>query len=317
MFDNLAYRRDTGPLTIWKGHPVYLATILAAVSFASMLLCAGFGTDNWTAWLGFTPFFDLTSGRFWRMLTWPAVVVPDPWAIAGTFFLFFQGREIETTYGRKVFGLMYGLLTLLNLAVALLWHALWKTGLVSLGEPLQGNFTANFCVFLGVCFLHPRACCFGLQFLQLRWVGAVLFIGHALQFTGLRLWPTLITWVLSAYFTYRLLRAAGLGPRFDELRENAKDYLPGKPKLRLLRNPGGDSRPARPAKGRTLPDSPTSKYAPKILPKPDLVPDWQEVQDIDSILEKIGRSGMDSLTDAERAALKAASEKLKEREKHR
>lgn len=314
MFDNLAYRSDTGPLTTWKGHPVYLATILAVVSFASMLLCAGFGTLNWIDWLGFTPFYDLTSGRFWRMLTWPAVVVPAPMTIAGTFFLFFQGREIETTYGRKVFGLLYGLLTLLGLVVALLWHGLWKTGLVTVGEPLLGNVTANFCVFLGVCFMHPRACCFGLAWLQLRWIGAVLFIGHALQFTGARLWPTLITWILGAFLTYRLLRAAGLGPRFDEFRANAKDYLPGKPKLRVLRNPDGNPRPA---KGRTQQENPTSKYAPKILPRPDLVPDWEEVQEIDGILEKIGRTGMDSLTDAERAALKAASEKLKDREKHR
>ena len=47
-------------------------------------------------------------------------------------------------------------------------------------------------------------------------------------------------------------------------------------------------------------------------PREELYPEKKAVRDIDALLDKIGREGMDSLTAEERAALQAASAKLKE-----
>ena len=46
-------------------------------------------------------------------------------------------------------------------------------------------------------------------------------------------------------------------------------------------------------------------------PKADLAPERKAVEEVDLILEKIARSGMGSLTEAERAALQRASSRLK------
>ena len=51
-------------------------------------------------------------------------------------------------------------------------------------------------------------------------------------------------------------------------------------------------------------------YEPKIVPRPELRQDRKAVVNIDAILEKISRSGLDSLTADERTQLERASTEL-------
>jgi hypothetical protein len=52
-------------------------------------------------------------------------------------------------------------------------------------------------------------------------------------------------------------------------------------------------------------------YEPKLAPRLDVSPDRKPVQKIDAILEKISRSGMESLDEWERRELERASKELK------
>jgi len=55
----------------------------------------------------------------------------------------------------------------------------------------------------------------------------------------------------------------------------------------------------------------TASYQSKLAPRLDVSPDRQPIQKIDAILEKISRSGMDSLDEWERRELERASKELK------
>lgn len=75
-----------------------------------------------------------------------------------------------------------------------------------------------------------------------------------------------------------------------------------------LRMPDWKRLLSRKSKSRT----PAEIYKPKIKPRQDLYPEKKAVVEVDTVLDKIHREGMQSLTPAEREALQRASAKLKE-----
>jgi len=69
--------------------------------------------------------------------------------------------------------------------------------------------------------------------------------------------------------------------------------------------------PGRPAPRRKRQAAAPLPYTPKIVPRPDVGDDRVAVAKIDAILDKIARSGLDSLDDWERRELERASSELK------
>ena len=307
MFANNSYHPDSQPLGHYKGYPVYLATVLVAVHILTML--AGVvSPQSFLQGLMFAPGWFGSWAQVWRWGTYVFVQQPSVFFILEMFFLYRFGIEIEKVFGRPVLARLYGGLVLLPpVLVTLVYFA---TG--GPGYPLAGTGFSHFCLFLGICLLYPGALMFcSIPWLTLKLAGSLLLGIYVLMDVAGRNWIHLGLLLANVGLTYVILRQAGLTPRFGALREAFLNALPARKSKPAAPFPfsRGSVSGHRSAKSSA---APSKYYEPKIKPKPDLAPERKVVEEIDAILDKIARSGMDSLTPEEKAALQKASSKLKD-----
>ncbi|MES2708489.1 MAG: rhomboid family intramembrane serine protease [Verrucomicrobiota bacterium] len=303
-----SYHPDNQPLGRFRGIPLYLSTVLVIAHVAALFLSAFVGMGRWAdSFMFAAPPSDLGGGaQIWRWVTYLFVNSPSIWFILDMVFLYVWGMRLEQTFGRKVFASLYVWLLFIPPAVTLILSFL---GLPSL---LAGPTFSHFCLFLAFCFMEPQAPFFVPHpAFQAKYVGAVFFAVHIVQYLGNRQYAWLAAFLANCLLTYLFLRRKGLPDRFEAITDAFRQALPKR-------------RPSRPAlpKSRTgnsprrtgTEKPPATIYEPKIKPREDLYPEKKAVRDIDALLEKIGRDGLDSLTAEEREALQRASARLKREE---
>lgn len=301
MFITNSYNPDSQPLGHFKGYPVYLATVLVAVHVLSMLIGVA-SPQTFIQGMMFAPGWFGSWAEIWRWVTYVFVQQPSIWFILEMFFMFRFGIEIEKVFGRRALAKLYaGLVLLPPLLVTLAYLA---TG--GPGYPLAGTGFSHFCLFLGICMLYPGALMFcSIPWLTLKVAGSLLLGIYILMDLAARSFGHLGLMLANVVLTYIILRQAGLTPRFEAIQDALRNALPSpKPKAQPSRLTGGASPKASSSSSRY--------YEPKIKPKPDLAPERKAVEEVDAILDKIARSGMESLTAAEKAALQNASSRLKD-----
>lgn len=273
--------QDHLPLTWWKGHPVYLSAIVALVGVASMVLTAVIGNE----WLGSLIFsYENLVHRFylWTPLTYALVNPPNLWLVLSCFLVWRFGEPLERHLGRRAFvRLVLLLLAVLPLLILLLGFGGLRTGLAGINHLLFG-------VFLAFATLYPRAQ-IPLIFATIEvWILAAIIVGvQALAAAAARDWVGL------------LMLAAETGVAYGFVRhEQGQLQMPALSSL--------IPRPAQPKPDRTLlPTRPlkAKKSRPVVRPQ----------SDVDEILDKISREGMQSLTAEERITLEQASSDLQKR----
>lgn len=265
------------PLTWLGGFPVYLATAIAAALAAAMILTS-FAQAASVALLN--PFIfnwqtAVEGFQVWQFVTYAFVNPPSIFFVAQLFFFAMFGAEVEKYLGRQAF---VWLCVSLLIAGPVLMSLL---GLTGYSQPLAGSSCITFAVFIAFVLLYPKAEIF--FSLQARWLGIALLAILSLQDIAARDIPDLVLLWGSCGTAYAFLRAHGAGFRFS---------WPQRFK------PAPRSKHLRPLK------SPSKTSAPKEA-------EPEEVHEsIDPILEKISRSGIGSLSRAERARLERARESL-------
>lgn len=305
MYTASTYNPDSQPLGHYKGYPVYLATVLVAVHIVGMLLGV-VAPEAYFKGMSFAPGWYGSWAQVWRWVTYVFVHQPSLWFVLEMYFLFRFGMEIEKVFGRKTLARLYGGLILLPPALVTLFHFLGG----SPGLPLAGTGFSHFCLFLGICFLYPGALMFcSLPWLTLKLAGSIFLGIYILSDLASRSWMHPGILLANTALTYFILRHAGLTPRFEAIQEAFRNALPSPRKLKALPAPAtrrdkGSSKESAPATSRY--------YEPKIKPKADLAPERKAVEEIDAILDKIAKTGMNSLTGAEKLALQKASTRLKD-----
>lgn len=308
MFTSNSYNPDSQPLGHYRGYPVYLTTVLVGVHILSMLvgvLSPAVVAES----MIFAPGWIGNWAQVWRWVTYAFVHQPSLWFVLNMYFLFRYGMEIEKIFGRKTLARLYGGLILLPPLLVTVFYMLG--GGRTPGYPLQGTDLSHFCMFLGFCMLYPGALMFcSLPWLTLKLAGSIFLAIYILSDIASRQWIHLVLMLSNLGLTYAILRRAGLTPRFEAIKDALREALPS-------RRPAASTPPRLPGqpqpRRRSEPAAtPSRYYEPKIKPKPDLAPERKAVEDIDAILDKIARSGMDSLTDAEKSALQRASSRLKD-----
>ena len=307
MFNPLSsYNPDSQPLGHFKNYPVYLATVLVAVHVVSMLAGVVISPQSYGEALAFSPHTFSPLGQPWRWITYAFVHVPRIWFLLEMYLLYSFAKDIEANFGRKVLSRLYAALILLPpLLMALAYYS-------GVGNPqtLAGSNLSTFCLFMGICLMHPGAALFGIPWLTYKVVGPILFGMSMLTYLAARDWTGLVALLSCCVRVYKMLRAHGLPRRFEAIKEALQNALPA----RNPKTPGGTPRAAPrpgPSSGSGT-AAPSKYYEPKIKPKADLAPERKAVEEVDAILDKIARSGMDSLTAAEKAALQKASSRLKD-----
>ena len=274
-----AYSQEQQPITWVRGYPLYAAHAIVAGLVASMLVSTLLLATNFggvLAWLSFSS-ETVLRGQIWRLFTYGLNNPPSLWFVVDMFMIVWFGRELERFFGRRVFLVLYGSLYLLTPVL------LTFLGFV---RPTQlAGQTGAFALFIAVATLHPDLPM--LFNLLAKWVAAILVAIFALMAVAARDVVALITLLGTSGFAWAFVRhQQGLLtlPKF-RLRRRA-------PKLTVI--PGfKPDRPEAPV--------PAAAGAPTSM------------AEIDALLDKIATSGINSLTEPERAKLEAAREGLMKR----
>ncbi len=276
------------PLFFISGFPVWLSTLLVALHSVMLIIIAA--TGGWlNQELSLIAHVSLMENHlvwpsWWQWGTYFVCNFPSVWFLLDMYFLWVFGKELEERMGRRFFSRLYlllvaaGSLTVLTaLATGLSREAYWA-----------GPGIIHLCVFLAIAFLEPDAPVFLLQ-IKLKYLAGALLAINLLRYIQMRSGIGCAVLGISVVATYVIMRRYGLAPRFSRVADAFSATLPR----------SGRKAPA------ALP------YTPKIVPRPELREDRKAVVNIDAILEKISRSGLDSLTAEERTQLERASTELK------
>jgi membrane associated rhomboid family serine protease len=272
------------PVSYFRGHPIYCATILTiayGVGVLATFFAKAFGAlDALVSLLAFDTAHSIVGGQIWQIFTYSFVDFPSFFTIIGLLFLYVSAVEIEKYIGRARFLVLYGVIVLIPV-VSLSAVA------VFLNFPLRflGQTQIMIGLFIAFCTLYP-----GVQwggFLTAKWVAiASLVLSSAIDLSSSD-WVSLgELWLISGFsFGYiRFLQRGGEWPSF---------HLPirRRPRLRVVQKPKSRSRPSvMEAAG-------------------------SETAEIDPLLDKIAKHGLSSLTAQERAALERARAKLLEKDR--
>lgn len=267
------------PVTWWKDRPIHLALILVLAHLAAMVVTGILQAAGAYAILEHAVLTrsGLLSGEIWRLVSFPLVqfVSPSGGAAGGAFW--------------TLIGLFF--LWYFGLAMELVmgWRKLLKFYLILCLSPVLvilalpypfsyfGTQAANFAVFIGFCTMNPEApMIFNTK--AKWWAWGLIFI-VALQGLSNHDLLALIPLVASAV-AYLYLRSQGVGGGFAWLNR--------------WREEREEARVERVQTQRVLES------------KEHFISDQ-----VDPILDKIGREGMQSLTEEEKRILARAKDKLR------
>lgn len=281
-----SYDPQNQPIFTFKGYPVRLPVLLVIIHVTALIVTAlgGSGVNEWLG-MRFGRMGDtLVWPSWWQWATYAVNHVPGIWFLLDMLYLGIFGTQLEQMMGRRFLTRLY----LALLAVPPLLTVVSVGFGLTPSYVIAGTGSIHFCLFLGVAFLHPNAkiFCTGPA---VKWIAGALFAIHALDFVYQRDGLGLTIMLASAGLTYFLMRKYGLTPRFEKVAEAFAAALPKR----------------KNSAARPLP------YTPKVLPRLEVSPDRAAVAKIDAILEKISRSGIDSLDEWERRELERSSRELK------
>lgn len=261
------------------------AWLVVFISIAGLLAYAVGGT-NLEVRLAFTPDTQWIASHPWTLVTWPfAYVHPSFWDVASIFFVWYFGRDLESSVlGRAKLAWIF-LISALAYAV-ILW------GLVEL-QPSWGTvFYGLSLIQLSIVLLWAaewprRMFMFGIP----AWVFGLALVGiQVVTSLGDRRWGYLIS------FLGGLVVIGFAARQYGALSEYA--WIP--------RLPGGGPRRPKPrtrkAAGPTVVAGPWDGTRPTHTPAPP-PPVNRDALRMDELLDKISAQGTESLTPAERREL--------------
>lgn len=272
------------PVTYFRGYPIYCATILTvayAVGVLGTFLAKAFG--GWEAvvtLMAFDSAHSILGGQIWQILTYSFIDIPSFFTIIGLLFLYVSAVEIEKYIGKARFLTLYGVIILIPVVTLTILG-------VIINYPIQyfGQTQVMIGLFIAFCTLYP-----GVQwggFLTAKWVAiGSLILSSAVDLSS-SAWVSLgELWLISGFsFGYiRFLQRGGELPSF-------RFPLRRRPKLRVVQKPKSRPRP-------TVVEAADTGNA-----------------EMDQLLDKISKHGLNSLTSQERAALERARAKLLEKDK--
>lgn len=268
------------PVTYWRGYPIYASHLIVIVYCALMIVTAIAGTAIAPAiyWTHFSSEL-VHAGQAWRLASYGLFNQPGLGFAFDMLMLVWFGRELERTFGRRLFFFLYGGIYLIAPIVLAVAGFIRPTTL--LGQP------GALALFIGFATQFPGMPVFFT--LLAKWAALILVGIYTLYHLSTRDWVSLTTlWTTCGY--------AHLFVRYQQ----GMFTLPA---LKLFR---------RKPKLRVLPDLPKKQVVASKGAAEDAT-----MAEVDALLDKIAKSGISSLTSKERAKLEAAREGLMKRDASR
>lgn len=267
---------DDQPVTWVGSYPVHVTTLLVGIhSIAAVVACflSAFGLGGILNAMMFDSAAAL-SGSLWQIGTYAFVHPPSGllWFAIEMYMLFMFGREVERFIGRRAFIILYGILLLGPTLLLSVW-GMWER------TAIAGSSSLHFGVFVAFATIYPRVEMF--LRIMVKWVALALGAILTLQLLAAHAWSELAVLWLSVGGAFLFIRMRGVGPEL-EWWSNLKEKWQPKPKFKVV-----------------------PRATPRRVVEPENVHD-----SIDPLLEKISKSGINSLTASERRALDRARNQL-------
>lgn len=273
------------------------------VEVTTTVLLVACGVVSMLVWAIYPPsldplYFDallVREGELWRLVTWPLGEAPSIWAVIGLVFFWFVGHMIEDRTSRKRYAVLIAAMTLIPAGLVSLTTITAETG-------FAGGLSLFGLAFLVVIAVEDpaRPWFFGIPI----WIIAAVIVAiQVLTALGYRAWGALL--LMLATLAVALVGAAAIGI----LAPNQLTWVP-----RLKDVPGPRSRGSR-AKGRR-PKTPRGTVTQGPWSSPSgfspAGPSRLEQAELDVLLDKIGQSGIDSLSKDERRRLDELSRRMRD-----
>jgi membrane associated rhomboid family serine protease len=303
---------EYSPLFYLGGRPIYAAYLLIGVFTASMVTAAVLMAAKAGGFLEGLIFLtpQVLAGQVWRFVTY-VLVNPPSWDFAAAMLmLFLFGRDLEKYLGRRAFLLLYGHAILVSPLVQTLFAGVQPS-------LLAGCLAPNVCVFAAFAFIYPTVgLFFGLAARVLLWIyvsiQSLIYLSYGLwgnmfgflavigtTYLFVQTWQGKIEWnrTLARFFSLKWLTGA----------------FQGKPRIRVVAGGGARAKAVGTSAGKVpdltvVPRSGSETAGSRAAAK-------SETAEIDRLLDKINRSGIQSLTAEERLRLQKASEDLSKSDK--
>lgn len=269
------------PVTYFRGHPIYYATLLTiAYSVGVVLTFLAKASGHWSllvAMLALDSSHSILSGRLWQVVTYSFIDFPSFFTILGLLFLYISAVEVEKYIGKTRFLTLYGIILLIPVV------SLTAVGMV-LGYQMVyfGNTEVAIGLFIAFCTLYPGVQWFG--FITAKWLAIASLALATLSDMAAGAYISVGELWLICSFSFGYIRFLQRG---GELPSFSFPSLRRRPKLRVV---------------------------PRSRPQPTRKP-ASEPTEIDSLLDKISQHGLSSLSPEERAALERARAKLLEKDR--
>lgn len=281
------YSGNNQPLTTWNNLPIYLTTIITACFFVGLILSAVLmsAQSSILYWLAFTMPLE-PSWTVWRLFTYVFVGKVSFFTPFSIFFFYWMAVGIETHLGRPKLAWLLVLITLVSPAVAAGWW--WAAGV-----PWNSLRLDNYMLFSGLltafATLYPRTEAWG--WVPFKWVAFACIFCGSLMLLAQGTWLELEQLWFSCAVGFGFIRYS-VEQEYDDYESPVARLTTWwkRRKFRVVREPGE----AAPRRRNTSDD--------------DLA------EEMDTLLDKIAKSGIDSLTSKERARLEKAREALLKRE---
>ena len=282
---------DRGPWFEVAGHPVSAPLALVGFCILSMLATTTALAFNhiWAPLLQFSSEAVLHKWELWRLASFVLWNPPSISLALDMLMLWWFGKELEAYFGRGVF---------LRLCLGIVLAPAIAGVLAGLVAPVQWvGVPGTFALFVAFATMLPNVTLlFGVS---AKWTAVVFLSLQLLSCVAEHAWGQLIHSLASAGFAFSYIRfqqGRWEWPRFSFRRPGKTVNAP----FKVL----------EPAHVSTKPKVSEGQFR-IVSEEPDAL------ASIDPLLEKIGRSGLASLTDAEREQLQAAREKLLQKEPRR
>jgi rhomboid family protein len=267
------------PVTYFRGHPIYCATILTSAYGVGVVLTTLF--RELMASFIFVPRAALLQGQIWQAFFCTFFNEPSFFILFALLFLYVSAVEVEKYIGRSRFLVLYAILLFAPIITLTVW--MFVTGESAI---YAGNQDVAIGFFIAFCTLYPNLQWFGM--IPLKWIGIASYAIWLLVLLNQRNWlaALIFTLVCAASFGFvRYLQYGGDLPRIPNPFE-----LWRRPKLRVVARP-----------------SSSVKSSGRDQPSPDSA-------ELDRLLDKISKHGLASLTARERETLERARAKLLEQD---
>jgi membrane associated rhomboid family serine protease len=265
---------DHQPVTLLAGHAIYAAHFVVVVFVASLLatsLLLTFGGGHLLTWLDFNS-DRVLSGQVWRILTYGLVNPPSLGFVIDMFMIVWFGRELEKFFGRRTFFILYGGLYFITPLLFTLIGLQWPLSLA--GAP------GALALFTAFATLYPNIpLIFGIL---AKWAAGILIGIYALMHLSSHDWPQLFALAATTGFAHAFVR-------YSQGRLTLPSFRSSPPRSTSREKPS----PVAPSRPKPAPDSKAMLMA-----------------EMNELLDRISKSGIDSLTAKERARLETARASL-------